>query len=189
MWGILNSERLNSGLGLISLFVLDVALRVAVDGIEVFGRERAAQFAGLAHEQAAGGDDGAFRDQGTGGDNAAGPDSCAVEDDAAHADEAARFDGATVQDDGVAYGDVIAENERIRVAHDVEDGAVLDICVRADTHDVYIAAKDGAGPHAGMFPDDDIADDYGLRVDVGGCSDLRRVTLVRADHFDWSLGG
>jgi hypothetical protein len=93
-----------------------------------------------------------------------------------------------VQYDGVAYGYVIAENERIRVAHDVEHGAVLDICARTDTHDVHIAAKDGAGPHAGIVPDDDITDDYGLRVDVGGSSDSRRVTLVRADHFDWSLG-
>ncbi len=182
------SERLNSGLGLISFFVFDVALGVTVDGVEVFGGERAAQFAGLADEKAAGRDDGAFRDQGSGGNDAAGADFCAVEDDASHADEAARFDGATVQDHGVAHGDVVAENERIGVAHDVEDGAVLDICARADAHEVHVTAENGTGPHAGMLADDDLTDDHSLRVDVSGCGDLWRVTSVRADHFDWFSG-
>ncbi len=136
----------------------------------------------MAHEKAAGRDDGAFRDERTGGDDAAGADCCAVEDDAAHADQAAGFDGAAVQDDGVADGDVVAEDQGVRVAHDMEDGTVLDICARADAHEVDVTAQDGTGPYAGMFADDDVTDNHGLGVDVSGCGDLRRVTQVSANH-------
>jgi hypothetical protein len=87
-----------------------------------------------------------------------------------------------VQDDGVAHGDVVAEDQGICVAHYVKDGTVLDICARADAHEVDIAAKDGAGPHAGMFTDNDVADYHGLGIDVSSCGDLRRVTQVSANH-------
>ena len=136
----------------------------------------------MAHEEAAGRYDGAFGDERAGGDDAAGADCCAIEDDTTHADQAAGFDGAAVQDDGVAYGDVVAEDQGICVAHYVEDGSVLNIRARADAHEVDVAAKDGARPYAGMFADDDVADHHGLGVDVGGCGDLRRVTQVSANH-------
>jgi hypothetical protein len=175
-------EQLNSGLGPVSFFVLDVALGVTVNGVEVFGGERATEFAGLTHEKAARRDDGAFRDKRTGGDDAAGADCGAVEDDAAHANQAAGFDRTAVQDDGVADGDVIAENERIGVAHYVEDGTILDIRARTDTHKVHVTAEYGAGPHAGMFTDDYVTDDHGLGIDVSSCGDLRHVTQVSANH-------
>jgi hypothetical protein len=173
--GILLAEWLNSGIGLVAFFVLDVALGVAVDGFEVLGDQSAAEFAGLAHEEAARGDYGAFRDKCASGDDAACADFGTVQDDAAHADQAARFDGAAVQDDGVAYGDVVAENQRICVAHHVKDGTVLNISTRADAHEVHVAAKHGARPHAGMFADDDVTDDHGLRVNVSSYGDLRNV--------------
>ena len=174
--------QLDSELSPVGFFVLDVALGVSVNGVEVFGGERAAEFAGLAHEKAARRDDGAFRDKRTGGDDAAGPDCCAVEDDAAHANQAAGFDRTAVQDNGVADGDVIAENERICVAHDVENGTILDIRARPDTHKVHVTAEYGAGPHAGMFTDDYVTDDHSLRIDVSSCGDLRHVTQVSANH-------
>ena len=172
---------------LVGFFVFDVALGVVVDGMLVGVGEGAAEFAGVAHEEAAGGDVGAFGDESAGGNDGAGADSCAVEDDRAHADEAAGFDGAAVEDDAVANGDVVAEDERVRVAHNVEDTAVLDIGAGADADVMDVAADDGAGPDAGVGGDGDVADDDGLRIDVGGIGDAWRAALIRADQIDSPL--
>ena len=88
------------------------------------------------------------RDESAGGDDGACSDFCAVQDDRAHADEAAGFDGAAVEDDAVADGDVVAEDQGWVVTHDVEDGAVLNICAGANADVVDVAADDDAGPDA-----------------------------------------
>ena len=76
------------------------------------------------------------------------PTCGAVQDDAAHADQAARFDGAAVQDDGVAYGDVVAEDQGVRVAHHVDtDGTVLSIRARADAHRSLTSPRSTAHGH------------------------------------------
>ena len=62
---------------------------------------------------------------------------------------------------------VVAENERMRVAHHVQHGAVLNIRARADADEIDVAANHGAGPDARLLADDDVADDDGLRVNVG----------------------
>jgi hypothetical protein len=91
----------------------------------------------------------------------------AVEDHRAHANEAAVGDVAAVQGDAVADGDVVAEDQRIFVAHDVEDRAVLDIGARADANIVDVAPDHRAGPDTGVFADDHVADEDGGGVDVG----------------------
>ncbi len=143
----------------------------------------------MSHEEAAGRDFGAFGDEGASGDDGAGADFCAVEDDGAHADEAARFDCAAVEDDAVADGDVVTEDERVRVAHYVEDGAVLDICARADADEVDVAADDDAGPDAGVGGDGYVADDDGLRIDVGGFGDAGGAAAVGAKQCGLLCGG
>ena len=70
--------------------------------------------------------------------------------------------------DFVADGDVVAENQRIFVAHDVEDRAVLNVGARADADVVHVAAHDGERPDAGVFADDYVADDDGGGIDVRG---------------------
>jgi hypothetical protein len=87
-----------------------------------------------------------------------------------------------VEDDAVADGDRVAEDQRVRIAHDVEDGAVLDIGARADADEVDVAADYGAGPDAGVGADRDVADDDGLRVNVGGGGDLRPAATKTADQ-------
>ena len=173
-----NSQR---GLLSINVFVFDVTASIHVDGGLVDGGQRALYFAGGTHHQAARRDDGAFRKQGAGGYDAAFADDYAVEDGGAHADEAAGLDGAAVQRDGVAYRDVVAEDERVFVLHDVEDGAVLNVGAGADADVVDVAADDAERPHAGVFADDHVADDDRGGIDVGRGGDLRALAAIGAN--------
>ncbi len=165
----------------VDVFVFDVALGVGVDSGLVDGGQGPLDLAGVAYYQAAGRDFGALEEQGAGGYDAAGADFYSVEDDGTHADEAAGLDGAAVQGDAVADGDVVAEEQRVFVAHYVEDAAVLDVGAGADADVVHVAAHNGAGPDAGVGADDNIADDDGGGVNVGGCGDLGPLTAVGAD--------
>ena len=81
----------------------------------------------------------------------------------------------------MAYGYVIADEERVFVAHYVEDAAVLDIGAGADADVVDVAADHGAGPDAGVGADDDVADDDGGGVHVGRGGDLGPLAAVGAD--------
>src|ERR1700738_5650131 len=60
----------------------------------------------------------------------------------------------------------------------MEDAAVLNIGAGADANVVHVAADDGAGPDAGVGADDDIADDDGGGVNVGGCGDFGPLAAV-----------
>src|SRR5712692_3489815 len=162
----------------VDVFVFDVALGVGVDGGLVGAGQGALDLAGVAYYQAAGGDFGALEEQGAGGHDAAGADFYAVEDDGAHADQASGLDGAAVKGDAVADGDVVAEEQRIFVAHNVEDAAVLNIGARADANVVHVAADDGARPDAGVGADDDVADDDSGGVNVGGGGDCGPLPAV-----------
>src|SRR5216684_4358360 len=174
-------RRSRNGFLAVDVFVFDVALGVGVDGGLVDGGQGALDLAGVAYYQAVGGDFGALEEQGAGGYDAAGADFCAVEDDGTHADQAAGLDGAAVQGDAVADGDVVAEEEGIFVAHDVEDAAVLNIGAGADADVMHVAADHGAGPDAGVGADDDVADDDGGGVNVGGCGNFGPLAAVGPD--------
>src|SRR5580704_1750676 len=165
----------------VNILILDVALGVGVDARFVDAGKGALDFAGMADDQAARRDFGAFEEERAGGYDAAGADVHAVQDYGTHADEAARLDGAAVQRDGVADGHVVAEDERVLVAHDVEDAAVLNVGARADANVVHVAANHGAGPDARIFADDYVADDDGGGVNVGRGGDLRVLAAVGAD--------
>src|SRR5262249_2795561 len=111
----------------VDVFVLDIAARVHVDGGLVGFAEGALDLAGGTHYQAARGNGGALGEKGSGGNDAAFAYDDAVQDGGAHTDQAAGVDGATVQGDRVAYGDVVAQDERVLVFHDVENRAVLNV--------------------------------------------------------------
>ena len=175
------ASSLCAGLVAVNVFVLDVAGGVGVDAGLVDASEGALHLAGVAYYQAAGGNFGAFQEERAGGYDAAGADVDAVEDDRTHADQAARLDGAAVERDGVADGDVVAEDERVLVAHDVEDATVLNVGARANADVVDVAANHGAGPDTRVFADDHVADDDGSGVNVGGGGDLRVLAAVGAD--------
>src|SRR6266849_9802952 len=68
------------------------------------------------------------------------------------------------------------------VAHYVEDAAVLNVGAGADADVVHVAADYGAGPDAGVWADDYVADDYGGGVNIGGCGDLGALAAVGSNH-------
>src|SRR5216684_4748971 len=164
----------------VDIFVFDVALGIGVDGGLIDRGQGTLNLAGVADYQAVGRDFGALEEQRAGGYDAAGADFYAVEYDGAHADEAAGLDSAAVQGDAVADGDIVAEEQRIFVAHNVEDAAVLDVGASADADVVHVAAHDGAGPDAGVGADHHVADDDGGGVNVGGCGDVGPLAAIRS---------
>src|SRR5205823_986699 len=112
-----------------------------------------------------------------------------VENDRAHADEAAVGNVAAVQGDVVPDGHLVAENERIFVAHDVKDRAVLNVRACADADVVDIAADYRAGPNAGVCADDYVADQDGGGINIGGGGDLRKLAAIGSDHADGAFSG
>ncbi len=63
----------------------------------------------------------------------------------------------------------------------MEDAAVLDIGAGADADVVDVAADDRAGPDAGVGANDDVADDNGGGVNVGGSGDFGALAAVGPD--------
>jgi hypothetical protein len=169
--------------------VVDVVAGVFEDEFAVFVAEGAADFAGDTGDQRVGRDLGVFGQDGSGGDDGALADAAVVEDSAAHADEAGVFDGASVDGCVVADGDPVAEGDGVDVAHAVEDGAVLDVGVSADADAVDVAADDGIHPDAGVFTEDDIANDLGRQVDVAGGGDCGKDSLIGPNHLLFILLG
>jgi hypothetical protein len=163
--------------------VVEVVFCVFQDELAVFGAEGAADFAGHSGDQRVGRDLGVFGQDGSGGDDGAFADAAVVEDGGAHADEAGVLDGAAVNGSVVADGDPFADVDGVDVAHAVEDGAVLDIGVGADADGVDVAADYGVHPDAGVFREDDVADNLCGLVDIAGGGDGGQDSLVRPDHL------
>jgi hypothetical protein len=65
----------------------------------------------------------------------------------------------------------------------VEDTVVLNVGIVADADLVNIAAEDGVHPDAGVFAEDDVADQLGGVVDVASAGELGSDAFVGADHI------
>src|SRR6266850_488333 len=165
----------------IDIFVLDVALRISVDRSLIDSRQHALHFSRRAHDQAARGNHGAFRDERARRDDAARANRRTVQNDRAHADQAARLDDAAMQRHRMADGHVIAENERTLVAHDMQYAAVLNVGARADANVVHVAANHRARPNAGILANHHIADYDRGGIDVRRSRDLRVLSAIRPD--------
>src|ERR1700730_16680895 len=171
-----------SSLHQVRLLVAQVIVDVAKDCFLIFFVEVAAEFPWRTHPEGIRLDYCLLGQQGAGGDEGAGSDDGAVEDDGAHADEAAGFDGAAVEDGVVTYGDIVANVNAVLFFHAVEDAVVLNVGVVANADLVYIAAEDGVHPDAGVFAENDVADELGGVVDVAGVGELWSDAFVGADH-------
>src|ERR1017187_1031999 len=126
----------------------DVMLRGKRNVLALGLRNCAANFSGNSHDQAAGRDFRALRNQRARGDDAPRADSRAVEDDAAHADQAIRLDRAAMEDDAMAHRYVVADGQRMFSRLHVEYRAVLNAGARADANRMAVTAQHGAGPDA-----------------------------------------
>src|ERR1035437_1595525 len=166
----------------VRLFVSQIVVGVAEDHLLVFLIQVAAEFPWGAHPEGVRLHDRLFGNQRAGGDDGAASDDRAVEDDGAHADQAAGFNGAAVQDGVVAHADVVAQVDAVLFFHAVEDTVVLNVGIVADADLVNVAAEDGVHPDAGVFAEDDVADQLGGVVDIAGVGELWGDALVRADH-------
>src|ERR1039458_1190035 len=167
----------------VRLFVFQIVVGVAEDHLLVFFIQVAAEFPWGAHPEGVRLHDRLFGNQRAGGDDGAASDDRAVEDDGAHADQAAGFNGAAVQDGVVAHTDVVAQVDAVLFFHAVEDTVVLNVGIVADADLVNIAAEDGVHPDAGVFAEDDVADQLGGVVDVASAGELGSDAFVGADHI------
>ena len=82
----------------------------------------------------------------------------------------------------MADGDHLTDDDRVEVTHAVEDSAVLHVGASTDADGVDVASDDGVHPDAGVFAQDDIADDLGGGVDVAAGGNDWGNSLVRPDH-------
>ena len=73
---------------------------------------------------------------------------------------------------------VVADGRRVRPAHDVDDGAVLDVAAAADADPVHVAADHDVHPDAARLADLDVADDLRAVVHVRGRVHSRQAPLV-----------
>src|SRR5690242_6360093 len=89
---------------------------------------------------------------------------------------------AAVENRRVADRHLVTDAGRVRPAHHVNHGAVLDIRAIADANRVDVAADDDVHPDAALLADLDIPDYLGALVDIGGWMDLREDRLERAKH-------
>ena len=178
------------GLGCALLFcevdggVVEVVLGVFEDHGAVLVAKGAADLSGDSGDEGVGGDDGLLGDDGTGGDDGAFADAGVVEDGGTDADEDGVLEDAAVDGGVVADGDHLADDDGIEVAHAVEDGAVLDVAFGPDADGVDVAADDGVHPDAGVFAEDDVANDLCGGIDVAGWWDYGGFSLISANHAE-----
>ena len=79
-------------------------------------------------------------------------------------------------------GDVVADDERMRVVCDMQHAEVLHVRAVPDANVVHIAANDGMKPGAALFAHDDVADDHGGLFNKAGLRDGRGDALKCPDH-------
>jgi len=162
--------------------VVEVVARVLQDELAVLLAKSPAHFAGHTGDQRVGRDDGVLRDDRASGDDGALADTRIVEDRRAHADQNGILKDAAVDGGVVADGDPVADDDGVDVPHAMEDGAVLDVGVGPDADKVDVSADDGVHPNAGVFTEDNIADDLGGDIDVAGGGDDGKLSLIGPDH-------
>lgn len=86
-------------------------------------------------------------------------------------------------DRAMAYRHAIANRQRIppvgklTIVRDVQDGAVLNVGVVADTNAFDVASKYGCRPDRYVIAQSDVAYHYGAWVDVTGVVEFRQNTL------------
>ena len=108
-----------------------------------------------------------FRDDAASADDGTLADGGVVQHDSIHTYESIALHSTGVDDGAVADGHVGFQHSVL-----VQDRIVLDVRALADDDLAVITTQCGVGPDTRVGLDDDVADDDGGLVDVGGVSDL-----------------
>src|SRR5262249_20300883 len=109
-------------------------------------------------------------------------DPCPIENYRTHANQTPVSDRAAMQHNSMADGDVFTDKHRMLLLHAVQHAAILNVRIRTDADGMHITANNRIHPHAGMFAEDDAADDLGGVVHITRCRNSRSNALVAADH-------
>src|SRR5258708_6131450 len=176
------SSRDPSTLRQIHLFISQIIIRIPQNGLQVFFLQLAAELARRSHPQRSRLNNRLLRNQSTRANDRTGADHRAIQNDRPHADQALVLDTTPMQRDGVPHGDTVADVHAVLLLHPVQNAAVLNVGMRADANLVDISADDGVHPHAGVFGENDVADDLRGVIHVTRCGDGWRNSLVRTDH-------
>ena len=88
----------------------------------------------------------------------------------------------TVDDALVTDGDVVADDQRMRVVRDMQHAEVLHVRAVPDANVIHIAANDGMKPGAALFAHDDVADDHGRFFNKAGLRNGWGDALKGSDH-------
>src|SRR5439155_21958893 len=88
-----------------------------------------------------------------GADNRILPYDNIVQERGAHSDRAMGFDRTAVQHRAVTDRNVVPEDERTLISHDMANRAVLNIRVPADADHVHVTSNHTVVPNAGMIAD------------------------------------
>jgi hypothetical protein len=78
-----------------------------------------------------------------------------------------------VQRHGMSHGYIVPEHQRPLIAHDMQHATVLHVGARANANVMNIAPNNRARPHAGIFADGYVADNYRGGIDPRAGSNLR----------------
>ncbi len=105
-----------------------------------------------------------------------------------HADQALVADAATVQQGFVSDGHLVSDLQFgaigavVATMSDVQDAAVLNVGLVADSNDIDVAANHDQRPYRAVIADDDVADNDSGIVDISAFANRRRSIAVTANH-------
>ena len=93
-----------------------------------------------------------------------------------------RLDNAAMKHRTMGNADIVLQNQREFIFHDVHNGSVLDICVFTDANIMHITADDAVEPNAGVIANFDIADNLGTLGNEDAFPQFWPLSLVFMQH-------
>jgi hypothetical protein len=151
--------------------VIEVVLGVLEDQGTIRVSQGTPNLTGNTGDEGVGRNNGLLWNDCSGRNDGALADSSVIQNGRTNADENSVFEDAPMHGGVVADGDHLADDYRIEMAHSVQNGAVLNIALRADADRIHIAPYDRIHPHAGMLAQDDISDNLRGGINIAACRD------------------
>ena len=161
----------------------DIAVTICLKALAVLRASlRAGSLAGVPMTSVLGGNLHAFRHQRARGNDSASSDLGSVQNDRADADKSAVLYYASVQHHGVPDRDAAADKAWVSHTVDMQDSVVLNAGLVADANVVHVAANRDIRPDAGSLADNDVANNLGAGINVGGVCDAWHDPAKSSNH-------